>query len=275
MHDARKPACGGQCREGLGFAITMAFQPIVDIATRSVWAHEALVRGTEGQPAGWVLAQVTDANRYAFDQACRIRAIELAQGLGIETKLSINFLPNAVYHPAACIRATLDAADRTGLPVDRLVFEVTEAEQTLDRAHLQSIMQEYKRQGFTTAIDDFGAGFSGLNLLAEFQPDVIKLDMDLIRNIDGNRTRHAIVAGVLATCRELGIATVAEGVETVAEAKVLAGLGVSLMQGYLFAKPAFEALTPASRIAWPVLADAGTGCPSLPDAAVAVAQPQA
>lgn len=273
MTEQRSPACGGQCREGLAFAISMAFQPIVDIATRSVWAHEALVRGTEGQPAGWVLAQVTEANRYAFDQTCRIRAIELAQRLGIDTKLSINFLPNAVYHPAACIRATLEAANRTGLPLDRLIFEVTEAEQTLDRAHLRSIMEEYKRQGFTTAIDDFGAGFSGLNLLADFQPDVIKLDMDLIRNIDSNRTRHAIVTGVLATCRELGIAVVAEGVETVAEAKVLAGMGVSLMQGYLFAKPAFEALTPAGRIAWPTLADAGTGGASLPE--TAVAQPQA
>jgi EAL domain-containing protein (putative c-di-GMP-specific phosphodiesterase class I) len=268
MPETRKPACGGQCGEGLAFEITMAFQPIVDIATGTVWAHEALVRGAEGQPAGWVLSQVTDINRYAFDQACRVRAIELAQRLGIETKLSINFLPNAVYHPAACIRATLDAANRTGLPLDRLIFEVTEAEQTLDRAHLRSIMEEYKRQGFTTAIDDFGAGFSGLNLLADFQPDLIKLDMDLIRNIDGNRTRQAIAAGVLATCRELGIAVVAEGVETAAEAKVLAGLGVSLMQGYLFAKPAFEALTPAHRVVWPALADAGTGSPTLPESAV-------
>ncbi|WP_082108769.1 EAL domain-containing protein [Azospirillum thiophilum] len=222
---------------------TMAFQPIVDIAAGQVWAHEALVRGTEGQGAGWVLGQVTDANRYAFDQSCRIKAIELASELPMGgARLSINFLPNAVYKAEACIRATLAAARRTGFPTDRIIFEVTENERVVDHDHLKGIFTEYRRQGFLTAIDDFGSGYSGLNLLAEFQPDIIKLDMELTRGIDANRARRSIVKAILAVCGDLGITPIAEGIETVDEAKTLRDLGVTLMQGYLFARPAFRAV---------------------------------
>ena len=95
------------CRDGeaLPFDFTMAFQPIVDLTGGRVWGYEALVRGTDGASAGSVLAQVNDANRYRFDQACRVRAIELAGRLFAnqdDVKLSINFMPNAVYQPAAC-----------------------------------------------------------------------------------------------------------------------------------------------------------------------------
>ncbi|UKJ73046.1 EAL domain-containing protein [Azospirillum brasilense] len=242
--------CGGQCAEGLGFDFTMAFQPIVDVGDGlgggRPWAHEALVRGLDGQGAGWVLGQVTEANRYAFDQACRVKAIELAASLGMgqqpDTRLSINFLPNAVYQPEACIRATLAAAKRTGFPPERIIFEVTENERVVDGAHLKAIFTEYKRQGFHTAIDDFGSGYSGLNLLAEFQPDIIKLDMELTRSIDTDRTRRSIVGAILTVCRDLGITPVAEGIETPGEAKALRDLGITLMQGYLFARPAVERL---------------------------------
>lgn len=243
--------CGGRCDGGLPFSIAMAFQPIVDVVERTVWGHEALVRGPAGEPAGWVLGQVTEENRYAFDQACRVAAIEEASALGLDGRLSINFLPNAVYNPLTCISATLAAARRNGFDTRRLVFEVTEGERVTDHAHLRGIVEEYKRQGFVTAIDDFGSGYSGLNLLAEFQPDVLKLDMELTRNIDNDRARRAIVSGVLATCRDLDIVPVAEGVETDGEAATLAGLGVRLMQGYRFARPAFRALTRAADIAWP------------------------
>ena len=112
----------------------------------------------------------------------------------------------------------------------------------VDRDHLKSIFREYKRQGFLTAIDDFGAGYSGLNLLAEFQPDVIKLDMELTRGIDQDHPRRSIVKAILSVCRDLGITPVAEGVETREEARVLRDLGITLMQGYLYARPSLESL---------------------------------
>ena len=233
--------CGGQCAERFDLDFTMAFQPIVDVNVGAIWAHEALVRGAAGHGAGWVLGQVNDGNRYAFDQACRVKAIELAAGLPFNgARLSINFLPNAVYKPEACIRTTLAAAARTGFPTDRIIFEVTEGERVINQDHLTSIFVEYRRQGFMTAIDDFGAGYSGLNLLAQFQPDIIKLDMELTRNIDQDPVRRGIVKGVLSICADLGIIPLAEGVETIGEARALRDLGIALMQGYLFAKPAFQ-----------------------------------
>ncbi|HDZ56670.1 MAG TPA: EAL domain-containing protein [Pseudomonas xinjiangensis] len=226
----------------------MAFQPIVDMRDQSVFAYEALVRGKDGSGALGILARVNEQNRYLFDQKCRVTAVELAARLGIPCFVSINFLPNAVYHPATCIRATLEAAARSNFPTDKLIFEITENERVVDKHHLKGIMEEYKRQGFKTAIDDFGSGYSGLNLLAEFQPDIIKLDMDLIRNIDKHPVRQAIVQGIVGVCQVLGIEIIAEGIESVEELKFLRTLDIHLFQGYLFAKPGFEHLP---EVNWP------------------------
>ncbi|WP_204949355.1 EAL domain-containing protein [Methylopila capsulata] len=220
----------------------MAFQPIVDVTDGSIFAFEALVRGVDGAGAASVLADVTPDNRFAFDQLCRRTAVEFAARLRIEARLSINFMPNAVYKPDVCLGTTLAAAKRHGFPVERIMFEVTEGERVDDRVHLTHIMAEYRRQGMATAIDDFGAGHSGLNLLAEFQPDVIKLDMDLIRGIDVSQPRQAIVASVARLADTLGMAVVAEGVETEAELAVVRTIGIRLVQGYLLAKPGFERL---------------------------------
>ncbi|WP_131861600.1 EAL domain-containing protein [Crenobacter luteus] len=225
----------------------MAFQPIVDARAQRVFAYEALVRGRDGSGAGAVLSQVNENNRYRFDQSCRVAAVELAARLAIPCHVSINFLPNAVYHAATCIRATLEAAERFDFPTERLIFEITENEQLVDKDHLKSIINEYKRQGFKTAIDDFGAGYSGLNLLAEFQPDIIKLDMALIRDIHVEPVRQAIVKGILGVCQSLGIDVIAEGIEHPDELAALQDFGVRLFQGYLFAKPGFEQLPP---VAW-------------------------
>src|SRR5690606_32276433 len=99
-------------------------------------------------------------------------------------------------------------------------------------------------------IDDFGAGFAGLNLLADFQPDIVKLDMALVRGIDQSLPRRAIVSGVVSICQQLGIGVIAEGIETRDEAQCLADLGIALMQGYWFARPQFERASAAGDIAW-------------------------
>jgi EAL domain-containing protein (putative c-di-GMP-specific phosphodiesterase class I) len=248
---AEAPACG-KCRtaEPLDFDLAFAYQPIVDLATRSVYAHEALVRGPNGEGAWTVLSRVTDENRYQFDQACRVNAIRGAAALGIRERLSINFLPNAVYQPAACIQSTFAAAREYGFPLENIIFEVTEGERVTDRRHLVNIFREYHRFGFRTAIDDFGAGYAGLDLLSEYQPDLIKLDMALVRDIDSSKPKQAIVRGVLSMCGELGIKVLAEGVETAAERDFLRGQGVRLMQGYLFARPAFRSIAAIDEAAW-------------------------
>jgi EAL domain-containing protein (putative c-di-GMP-specific phosphodiesterase class I) len=222
----------------------MAFQPILDVQIGRVWGYEALVRGTSGESAYSVLSQVTEDALYKFDQACRVKAIGLAGQLfptDEDTRLSINFMPNAVYEPAACIRASLAAAREAGFPHRRIMFEFTENEK-LDVQHVKRIISEYKRLGFITALDDFGAGYAGLGLLAEFQPDMIKLDMHLIRDLDQSAAKQAILAGVASIARQLDITLIAEGVETREELAIISACGIKLVQGYLFAKPAFECL---------------------------------
>jgi len=244
-------ACG-TCRNGerLGFQFSYAYQPIVDIATREIFAHEALVRGTGGESAYSVLSRVTDGNRYRFDQACRVKAIKTASEIGLNTRVSINFLPNAIYKPEVCIRTTLEAARAHNFPINRIMFETVEGERVADGKWFSEVLTEYKRIGFLTAIDDFGAGYAGLNLLAHFQPDIVKLDMELVRDIDTRRAAQAIVRGVVDICNALDIQIIAEGIETLDEYLCLESMGIQLMQGYLFAKPLFEAHATVESIAW-------------------------
>ncbi|QRX83305.1 EAL domain-containing protein [Glaciimonas sp. PAMC28666] len=241
-----------ECKDSaeLDFGFVFAYQPIINIDTRSIYAHEALVRGENGESAHSILSQVTPANRYRFDQACRVKAIRGASELGMNELLSINFLPNAVYRPEACIRSTLEAAKTYHFPIEQIIFEVTEGEQIHDRAHLVNIFREYRRFGFRTAIDDFGAGYAGLGLLAEFQPDIIKIDMALVRDIDTSKPKQAIVDGIVSICAALNVRVLAEGIETIAERDYLRNAGINLMQGFLFCKPAFQALGVVDPISW-------------------------
>ncbi|AJW96354.1 EAL domain-containing protein [Burkholderia gladioli] len=237
------------CRDDdkLDVDITFAFQPIVDVRSMRPYGYEALVRGPRGEGASNVLCQVNADNRYLFDQHCRTTAIRQASELGLDTYLSINFLPNAVHHPAACIKRTFEAAERHGFPVERIILETAESENIADRPRLVEIFRAYKQFGFQTAIDDFGAGYAGLSLLADFQPDLIKLDIELVRRVDADPVRQHIVRGVLAICRDLGIRVIAEGVETPLERDFLLAEDVVLMQGYLFARPGLESLPQPSR----------------------------
>ena len=232
--------CRGKTKLEINF--TMAFQPIVDISNKSIFGYEALVRGPNNENAASILSQLNDSNRYQFDQANRVKAIVLAKKLGLQGMLSINFLPNAVYKAEACIRATLDAAAEMDFPTDRIIFEVNESEEVVDNDHLRNIFVEYKKHRFFTAIDDFGAGYAGLNLLANWQPDIIKLDMSLTRNVNNDKVRRALVFGIISICKVLNIKVIAEGIETVEECLTLADEGITLFQGYLFARPSLESL---------------------------------
>ncbi|EJN6826658.1 EAL domain-containing protein [Vibrio cidicii] len=232
----------------LGFDFSMAFQPIINCHTQTVFGYEALVRGLNNEPAFSIISRITDENRYLFDQLCRVKAISLAAKLGIESMLSINFLPNAVYQPERCIRTTLEAAKKYDFPTENIMFEFTEVEKIEDSQHVERIVSYYQSLGFKTAIDDFGSGYSGLSLLADFQTNIVKLDMGLIRDIDRDTTRQSIVTHCLAMFRDLNITPLAEGVESEGEYRWLKEAGVVLMQGYLFAKPGFESLPPVNFI---------------------------
>ncbi|RRJ85198.1 EAL domain-containing protein [Aestuariirhabdus litorea] len=241
--DYRELSCR-QCIDNpdLGFDFTMAFQPIVNCATQSIFGYEALVRGKANESAYSIISRVNETNRYRFDQQCRVKAISLAAQLGANAMISINFLPNAVYRPELCIRTTLEAAKQFNFPIEQIMFEFTEVEKVRDHGHLKEIVEYYQKLGFKTAIDDFGSGYSGLNLLADFQTDIVKIDMELVRNIDKDPVRQSIVKNSINIFRDLNVTTLAEGVETREEMLYLKEAGVELMQGYYFAKPGFESL---------------------------------
>lgn len=237
--------CEG-CREdiSLPFEFKMAFQPIVDVNARRVWGYEALVRGTNGESAYSILSQVTEETRYRFDQAARVMAIETAGRLfaADDVRLSINFMPNAVYEPSACIQKSLAAAKRANFPHKNLMFEFTENERMTDVVHVKKIIAAYRKLGFITALDDFGAGYAGLGLLAQLQPDLIKIDMELLRDIHLSHAKQVIVAGLVQIANALDIVVLAEGVENEAELTVLRAAGITLFQGYHFAKPGLMSL---------------------------------
>ena len=230
-------------------AFSMAFQPIVNVEIGKVFAYEALVRGPNGEGADSVLAQVTSENKYAFDRHCRTKSIFLAAQLGLVqtgASLSINLMPGAVLNPITCLRTTLEAAKCFGIPLDRIIFELTENEEVRNPNHIHAIATVYRDQGLRIAIDDFGAGHSGLRLLADLPVDIIKLDMALTRQLANRPAALTIVKQIVDLARKLGSTIIAEGVETLEECDVLRKCGIALMQGYLFAKPAFEQLPDVS-----------------------------
>ena len=226
----------------IGFEFSFAFQPIVDVRSREIVSFEALVRGPHGEPSASVFAQVPKYNFPRFDEACRLKAIYLASQLKIQNRLNLNMSPQSIYEVDLNITATFQASIHSGIPVGNIIFEVLETENLTDQRNLLKYLRILQDFGFRTAIDDFGAGYSGLNLLVQYQPNYIKLDRTIISNIQHDCIKQSIFSGVRQICKDLSIEIIAEGVETADEFHWLNEAGISIFQGFYFARPAFEAL---------------------------------
>lgn len=221
---------------------SFAFQPIVDARVGKIVAYEALVRGPHNESADAILGAVPAADLATFDEECRKGALAMASHLGMTVDLNLNLLPQGFRADRDCLASTLDTAIEYGFTPERLIMEVTEGEVLGNQDRFTELIGIYRGLGMRTAVDDFGSGYSGLNVLADFQPDQIKLDKNLVRSIQSQGPRQAIVRAILQVCRDLGIELVAEGIENVDEYHWLLDEGVVLFQGYLFSHPAFEAL---------------------------------
>lgn len=225
----------------------MALQPIVDVRSGcSVFACEALVRGENGESAASVLGSITSAHLHQFDAACRAAAITLAQFLNLRCRLSFNIPVSAVCDPRYGLQATLKTAKDMNWPANRLIMEVTECEPIHDPVSFKRSINAARNRGMSLAIDDFGAGYSNLMRFLDLRPDYLKLDMELVRSIDRDRTRQALVAGVVNACTASDCKIIAEGVETPEERVTLESLGIQLMQGFLFGRPSVDHVFPAS-----------------------------
>nr|WP_275957875.1 EAL domain-containing protein [Rhabdochromatium marinum] len=224
--------------------LTMHFQPIVLASDPSrAYAHECLLRGVDDQgrmvaPNALFAAARSAELLFHLDRAARLTAVNTAERLNLATPIFINFTPTAIYDPAFCLRTTIAAAQRTGWAPERFVFEVVETEELANTRDLVAILAEYRAAGFRVALDDLGAGYGSLTLLERLHPDIVKFDRELITEIDHSPSRQAIVTALVGMARQLGIATVGEGVETRAEWEWLREAGVDYVQGFLFARPA-------------------------------------
>lgn len=226
----------------MGFNFSFAFQPIVDIRNREIISYEALVRGPHGEPSASVFAQVPQNEIQRFDEICHRKAINLASRLNIPNRLNLNLSAQSIYEIDLSITATFQASIQSGMKAENIIFEVLETESLTEQRNLIKYLRTIQEFGFTTAIDDFGAGYSGLKLLVEYQPYYIKLDRHLIGNIQWDHVKQRIFQGIQKICDSLSIEIVAEGVENIGEYHWLSEAGISIYQGYYFARPAFEAL---------------------------------
>jgi EAL domain-containing protein (putative c-di-GMP-specific phosphodiesterase class I) len=230
------------------------FQPIVH-ADRpdTVFGYEALVRGREGDGALVEPKRLYEAARSAdlllhLDRLARLMAIRGAVAHNLTTRLFINVNPASIDDPGAHLQATVKAIEESGMSPERIVFEIVESDRIKDIKYLLGILDSYRSAGFGVALDDLGAGYSSLNLLAQLRPDFVKLDMELVRNVDADPYRAEIVAKLLESARNLGIRTVAEGVESDAEWRWFREHRVDFVQGYLFAEPGESPPTPRASL---------------------------
>lgn len=221
---------------------SFAFQPIVRISDRSIHSYEALLRTLGNGPPSEVLDNLTGAERKDFFEQNSLHALNLAAANGLCCHINLNIMPSTFTDSSSAIESIVKEAQKLSIRPKQIILEILESEIIESPGNFSESMRDYRSTGVQFAIDDFGAGYAGLNLLAEFQPDLLKLDLALVRNVDSKGPRQAIIRGIMRTCFDLGIDVLAEGVETPAEYRWLRDEGVDLFQGYLFARPSFQKL---------------------------------
>jgi EAL domain-containing protein (putative c-di-GMP-specific phosphodiesterase class I) len=240
LYQERNSQHGEASRRELNFgravaAVYMVYQPIISWSRQDAFGYEALVRSSEtSMPHPGALFDAAEQLGRLHDLGRQIRN-KCSDPLGPDQAKKSLFVN---LHTEDLLDNTLfDPESRLAKIAHQIVLEITE------RATLESIGQVRERisrlrqLGFRIAIDDIGAGYSGLNSFAMIQPDIVKLDITLVRGVDEDPVKRKLVRVLGDLCQDLGIQVVAEGVETTAERDTLVSLGCDLLQGYLFARP--------------------------------------
>ncbi len=231
--------------------ITTHFQPIWHTATPDrVFAHECLSRGLGADGSlisPGVMFDVAERADLIFplDRLARTTAVRNAALRQVAGHIFINFAPSAVYDPRNCLRTTVQAVETAGLARERVVFEVIETERIRDPDHLATVLTYYRDAGFGVALDDLGGGYASLGLLPSLKPDYIKLDRSLVDGASTNPVKGAVVARLLDLARDLGIRTIAEGIEQPEDLTWLQARGADFVQGFLLGRPGPEPVATA------------------------------
>ncbi|HHA2009952.1 TPA: diguanylate phosphodiesterase [Enterobacter mori] len=232
-----------------GADCSFAFQPIVDPFMQQIVSWEALIRTPEGDsPAAYFQTLPQDA-LYEADLKSKQVALSMASALGLHTQtLSLNLLPMTLVNVPDAVDFLLTVIEANGFVPEQIVVEFTESEAISRFDEFTHSVRQLKSAGISVTIDHFGAGFAGLQLLAQFQPDRIKINRDLIANVHKSGPRQAIVQAIIKCCASLEIQFCAVGVELAEEWMWLESAGISQFQGHLFASPRLGGI-PA--VAWP------------------------
>ena len=212
----------------------MAFQPIVDVSTRSVYAYEALLRTEEESLRRPDIFIATGERLDRIQQIGRTVRAAVAAAIAEAPSNALIFVN---VHGLELSDEELYSAE-TALAhySKRVVLEITERT-SIDPAVGSTRVAMLRRLGYRIAVDDLGAGYAALGALASLEPEIVKLDMSLIRDLDRHSNKRRIVTAIASMCRELGSRVIAEGVETAAERTACIDAGIDLLQGYLFARP--------------------------------------
>jgi EAL domain-containing protein (putative c-di-GMP-specific phosphodiesterase class I) len=222
-------------------SLWLAYQPIVAWSERKVFAHEALVRSDEALMRNpMVLLRAAEKLGRIREVGGQVRA-QAASAASPERLIFVNLhvhdlLDEALYAPGSPFAAAASS----------IVLEITERAGLEELKDVRSRAAALRQMGFRLAIDDLGAGYSGLLTFAQLEPDFVKVDMSLVRDVNRDATKRRLIQGVNALCKRMGIQVIAEGVETVEERDTLIEMGCDLLQGYLFALPSREFPT----VAW-------------------------
>ena len=229
--------------------IKTVFQPIISLRDGSILGHEALSRITcesEIENTEMLFTIAEEHNRlWDLELLCRTTALEAAYKFMIppySKKLFINVNPNIMHYETFKKGFTKSFLMQYKIIPQNVIFEITERNVIKDMDSFKSTINHYKGQDYQIAIDDAGAGYSGLNLISEVNPNYIKLDMKLIRDVDSDRMKFALVKGMVEFSKVSNVFLIAEGIETYDELNTLVNLGVQYGQGYLIQKPNSEIL---------------------------------
>ncbi len=225
------------------------FQPLVSMKNGSVFAYEMLIRAHAAARGGVIggaqLAEAALASNqiYEFDFLAREVAIQTAADrFHKNTKVFINFMPNAVFESAQTLDKTTNQCMQLGLDPSRVVFEVIESESVADIGYLKDLLNNYRKLGYNIALDDLGSGYSGLNYMLELMPDFVKLDRELVDGVENNKPKRVIISKLTEAAHDLGITVIAEGIERAGDFTVVRDLGVDIVQGYFLAKPSADVI---------------------------------
>ncbi len=221
----------------LDVGIRFAFQPLVDAASGRTFGHEALVRGCSGESPAQIIASVRPENLFYFDQACRLGAIREASRLGLGGDLHINCTEIDPDNLETALASTAEAVAASRFKARQIVLEFNSLERLGSPRQLAEVRARANAWGFRVAADNFGTGEAGLKRLAVLRPEFVKLDRELIAGIHGSLRRQAMVLGVVASCKALGIVPIAAGIERETELEWLRQAGVAHFQGYYFGRP--------------------------------------